>query len=118
MATVHFTFQPDVAVEVSDDELEWLAQWDLIYAAATYLYVQWYAYPGGPPALVTGVSLNIVDDQDETVLTTGSVSPAGDGLYLYRWLAEDQPGAGTYTANWTAIDAGGITIAASESFTI
>jgi hypothetical protein len=118
MALVHLRFQPDVEVEVSDGELAWLARWDLLVEPGADLYVQWLTYDGGPPALVTDVSLSITDDADDVVGGTAAPRPAGDGLFYYRWPTADQPGAGTYTATWTATDAQDAEITAAESFTV
>lgn len=74
------------------------------------LLSQWYAYPGGPAADVSGLTITIVPSGGGAAVvgptSTGVVHEA-TGLYSYAWSVGAAQAAGTYIATWSAT--GGLT---------
>jgi hypothetical protein len=117
---VRTKMRPWELVEVDDSELLDLQRMDLVLEDWSLLYVDFQAYQGGEHQDVTGLTLTIKNASNATVLTASGaqIQHLETGRYFYRWLAQDQPGPGTYTANWAATDSTGNPVTASESVTI
>ncbi len=84
---------------------------------AVPLVAQWLQYPGGPPAPVTDVKIQINAIPSGTVVlamtATGVTAPA-TGINAYSWASGAGLAAGSYLATWTATDADLDTINATE----
>ncbi|WP_431892660.1 hypothetical protein [Micromonospora haikouensis] len=85
------------------------------------LTVQWYAYPGGPAATVTGVQVRIAPTGGGPAVVgpTGSgVTAEATGLDSYAWAVPADQAAGDYVVLWTGQDGDGDTVTASEVVTV
>lgn len=78
--------------------------------ASVALLSQWYVYPGGPAAAVSGLTITIAPSGGGAAVvgptSTGVVAEA-TGLYSYVWAVDAVQAAGLYIATWSA--AGGLT---------
>lgn len=73
------------------------------------LIVQWDAYPAGPPADVSGltVTLNRVSDASNVLgPTSAGVVHQAVGLYSFQWAVSTSQSPGDYVAVWNASYAG------------
>ena len=120
MTLISTTQQPYRTINVDAAELEHLTRQGLISTPGLNLYVLWEGWPAGPPVTVTAVSVTIRNISNTVVLATTStgVTGLGDGRWAYRWLQTAQPGPGTYTVTWAALDQSSAAVSASETFTI
>lgn len=73
------------------------------------LVVNWDAYPGGPPADVTGLTITINTAYNgSNVLgpTSAGVVHQATGLYTFQWAVSTSQTVGDYVAIWNATYAG------------
>lgn len=73
------------------------------------LVVNWDAYPGGPPADVSGLTITVNEVSDGgNVLgpTSAGVVHQATGLYTFQWAVSTSQAAGDYIAVWNATYAG------------
>ncbi|WP_320069606.1 hypothetical protein [Micromonospora sp. RTGN7] len=85
------------------------------------LTVQWYAYPGGPAAVVTGVQVRIAPAGGGTAVvgpTSSGVTAEATGLYSYRWEVPADQAAADYVVTWTGLDGDGDAVTASEVISV
>lgn len=85
------------------------------------LVVQWYEFPGGPPADVTGQTITIIRISDSvTVLgpTGVGISHPATGIYAFTWTIPGGETPGDYAVVWNAIDAALDPVQASEVITL
>ncbi|HEX6579213.1 MAG TPA: phage head-tail connector protein [Jiangellaceae bacterium] len=81
------------------------------------LLAQFAAYPGGPAADVTGLTVTISPTGGGAAVvgpTSSGVVHESTGLYSYPWAIDVEQAAGTYVVEWNAD--GGVT--ASEAVTV
>lgn len=68
------------------------------------LEADFYAYDGGPPINLTGITLTIVDPNDVTEVNAtpalGITNPS-PGIYNYTWAIPTVAPIGVHTATWT-----------------
>lgn len=84
------------------------------------LVVNWDAYPGGPPADVTGLTVTINQvSNGSNVLgpTSAGVVHQATGLYTFQWAVGTSQAVGDYVAVWNATYAGSA-VQASEIATV
>jgi len=84
------------------------------------LVVNWDAYPGGPPADVTGLTITVNQvSNGSNVLgpTSAGVVHQSTGLYTFQWAVSTSQAVGDYVAIWNATYAGSAT-QASEVVTV
>lgn len=115
MSLVRLTIRPWETVEVGDVELQDLIRQGLVYTMLSRLYVNFYVYQGGPPAAVTGVTVQISKNNSIIVGPTSAVTQQDVGAYAYDWSEADREGDGLYVVLWSATDATGATVTAQES---
>ena len=119
MALVRLTIRPWETVEVGDVELQDLIRQGLVYTMLSRLYVNFYVYQGGPPAVVTGVTVKISKNSQTLVGPTSvGVLPQDAGSYAYDWSEADRDGDGLYVVLWSATDETGATVTAQESVSL
>lgn len=85
------------------------------------LVVQWYQFPGGPAADVTGQTITIKRLSDATVVvgpTAAGITHVSTGLYTYTWSIPGATTAGDYAVIWGAIDAALDPVQTSEVITV
>ena len=73
------------------------------------LIVQWDAYPGGPPADVSGLTITInkmADGSNVLGPTSAGVIHQATGLYNFSWAVSTSQAVGDYVAIWNATYAG------------
>ena len=73
------------------------------------LLVQWDAYPGGPAADVTGLTVTvnkIADGSNVLGPTAAGVVHQAVGLYSFQWAVSTSQAVGDYVAVWNATYAG------------
>ena len=69
------------------------------------LVVQWYAYPNGPPADVSGLTLTVNKVSDSSNVfgpTSAGVAHQATGLYTFQWQVSTSQATGDYVAIWNA----------------
>jgi len=73
------------------------------------LVVQWDAYPGGPPADVTGLTITVnqvANGSNVLGPTSAGVVHQATGLYTFQWAVSTSQATGDYVAIWNATYAG------------
>lgn len=81
---------------------------------------EWFTYPGGPAALVTGVTITITRLVDVTVIvgpTSTGVVHVATGLDVYSWTPATDAG-GDYALVFNGLDADSESVQASEIVTV
>lgn len=73
------------------------------------LVVNWDAYPGGPPADVTGLTITVNEVSNGSNIlgpTSAGVVHQATGLYTFQWAVSTSQAVGDYIAVWNATYAG------------
>lgn len=84
------------------------------------LIVQWYAYPNGPLADVTGLTITVNSAASGSAVfgpTSSGVIHQATGLYTFQWAVSTSQASGDYIAIWNAT-LGGSAVQTSEIATV